>query len=275
MKKRVVPVRGGLVARFIVVVALSVSPVPNDALAESGRVLEIPKAEADLISVKGLDADIRLAPGQTLAQAKDQIAASNQRVLELLRNPDKAEAAWVAHWKDVSSGKRFSGMSGGGEGGNAFNGATRHGNILIGRYDCLWSTLDYCHAGIWDHNRRQIRSSNSGGGPDYDGDQTSGTDWEPVDYWRDHNDEVVELTVRGTTDAQGASAVQTSHAYRGGYSINTAKRDNNLWYCSKVVYRAFLDATGKVLDWGGAFTYRVTPWDVYADGDTRVVVWYY
>lgn len=58
---------------------------------------------------------------------------------------------------------------------NSFTGGKAHGNIVIGRYDCSWSTLDYCHAGLWD------------------GTQVSGTSWESVRYWQTTNRSVIEM----------------------------------------------------------------------------------
>ena len=132
---------------------------------------------------------------------------------------------------------------------NQFTGAlTAHGAILLayGRAEdmnlCLWSLSGYCHAGIFNRNlyinetSSAIRTANTNGGMQLESPR----------YWRQF-EEVREMQVLGVTDSVRKLVVKRAMGYVGKYLLS-GKVDYSSWYCSKVIYRAYLDVTGIDLD---------------------------
>lgn len=191
----------------------------------------------------------------------------------MLRKDEKREIEKALEHQRTQSGQRAETQA---RTQNSFDGSsTGHGAVLVA-YDgsipgawCSITVSGYCHAGIWDRNRYNrsisspaIRTANT----------DLGVKWESPEYWRKFL-YVREMVVWVTSEAKRAAAVTKAASYSGPYSIFTSKSSNNAWYCSKVVWRAFWDATSWDLDGDGGFW--VFPGDIRWSPWTRTVkVWY-
>ncbi len=93
--------------------------------------------------------------------------------------------------------------------------------------------------------------------------------YETREKWT-HNSTVAAVRVKGWTAEAARKAVEYCQPFIGAdYSVFTGKENENLWYCSKIVYKAW-QSQGVDLEptkWDA----WVTPTDLYNDGDTYLI----
>ncbi|WP_010492330.1 hypothetical protein [Paenibacillus elgii] len=227
---------------------------------------------------EGADVPIVLSPGRTLEEAKQFIKEADRQSRKAILNKDEKKLLQQLQEaeKQAKRDSRDFAAEPAGISGNSFSGAdTRHGGILLG-YDagnakawCAYSISGYCHAGIWNNNYyfgslsdAAIRTANTDRGIKY----------EDAIYWR-HFQEVREMKVIFASAADENYAVAMANTYSGPYSIASTKYSNDQWYCSKVVWRAYWDASRYDIDGdGGLF---VAPGDIrWSPNTSSVKVWY-
>lgn len=267
---------------LVTILATGLAVISNPAVASAKK--KLTQEEITQILNKGMDAEIVSPDGITKEDAQARLLEMNKRVLQNLQDP-QAVKRWGDYWDknkaiakdggDIGT-ESYGGSCDPTNCGNTFPGGQNDGDIVIATYDCIWSSVDMCHAGLWDASTELIRSANNGDstGITYDGDDTTeGTDWETVAYWADNMEDVYVLEVPGLTSEEISDVTATAQSFSGTeFDVGAAKSSNTVWYCSKVVYRAYLDAASKTLDFD--LGNQVSPWDIYADWDVDVVVIY-
>lgn len=226
---------------------------------------------------EGLNVPIMLSPGRSLQEARRQVAEANRisRQDLLMKNEGTLMfGEMTAQQRQLMSGAQLLGSDP--PMNNSFSGTvTEHGNILLA-FDgmtpgawCAWLTVSgYCHAGLWDKAKYNgtrfslaIRTAN----------RDRGVKYEDPRYWQAYL-EVREMRVTNLTAAEIERAVALARTYAGPYRLDTTKMNNDKWYCSKIPWRAYFDATHRDLDgdWGN----WVLPGDIRWDDDTESVrIW--
>lgn len=121
------------------------------------------------------------------------------------------------------------------------------------------------HAGIYDGTKDDACIW-SASGPGL------GVRWEFRSDWAKEFNDIYALDVKNTSLSQNTAAFDTAKSLASAgetYSWNASKGDNDEWYCSKVPFRGYKDATGIDIDFDSG--YWVWPVDIYNDGDTKIV----
>lgn len=139
---------------------------------------------------------------------------------------------------------------------NARSYPTRKGVVLVTKDGSFGSLVG--HAGIIYSSGSTVESFPDGGVATYS------------NTWNTRYKKVYGASVSGTSATQDASAANVAYSYRGKpynwnfLNINTTSS----FYCSQLVYRGYLDATGKNLNQGGGI---VSPIDLIQSSNTYTI----
>lgn len=118
------------------------------------------------------------------------------------------------------------------------------GDIIFGATGSGEWTTNTGHVGIFvsENGELKVREAYPGKGVQTISLQDFMRDYETVDVYR----------VDGASESDRHAAAEKAKEFMGGYWLLPPeacnKYDNTLWYCSKLVYRAYLDATNINLD---------------------------
>lgn len=231
---------------------------------------------------EGVNAEIVTGPGADVDALRLRIKEHDKLSRQLLLSKDEKRIRENFGQGNRKNSPHFAGGTVTVQAVSSFNPVnTDNGAILLGYSSqlvdyCAQGTFSgYCHAGLFDKVKytgsafdaailTANTAANSPGG--------SGMKYEQIYYWQTNSyQEIREMVVSTKPQSIRDLAVTLARGYSGPYDINTHKTANDKWYCSKVVYRGYNDATSGSLMIDADLGYWVTPGDIRWSSHTSTV----